>query len=146
MIEVKNISINLESGAAQLNSLRPDSRVNMVFYVENIGNVDLNLTPSLRLPLGWTIVNSPEIIDLGWVDSFNFAYTIQGDGNARDGEIELRLDDQATRFTWSRQIEVQALAEPTIQFGSVTDSDGNTWMMQLAHLHIQPEKCITSLG
>ena len=127
VIEVKNISINLESGAAQLNSLRPDSRVNMIFYVENIGNVDLNLTPSLRLPLGWTIVNSPEIIDLGWVDSFNFAYTIQGDGNARDGEIELRLDDQATRFTWSRQIEVQALAEPTIQFGSVTDLDGNTW-------------------
>lgn len=127
VIEVKNISINLESGAAQLNSLRPDSRVNMVFYVENIGNVDLNLTPSLRLPLGWTVVNSPQTIDLGWVDSFNFAYTIEGDGTARSGEIELRLDDQATRFTWSRMIEVQELAEPSIQFGSVTDSQGNTW-------------------
>ena len=56
VIEVNDISINLESGASQLNSLRPDSRVTMIFYVENIGNTDLNLTPSLQLPLGWSIL------------------------------------------------------------------------------------------
>ena len=132
VIEVNEISINLESGASQLNSLRPDSRVTMIFYVENIGNTDLNLTPSLQLPIGWSIVNSPGIIDLGWVDSYNFAYTIEGDGDAKGGEIELRLDYQSTRFTWSRNISVQALAKPDIQFGSVEDSSGNTWTNKLA--------------
>ena len=132
VIEVNDISINLESGASQLNSLRPDSRVTMIFYVENIGNTDLNLTPSLQLPIGWSIVNSPEIIDLGWVDSYNFAYTIEGDGDAKGGEIELRLDYQSTRFTWSRDISVQALAKPDVQFGSVEDSSGNSWTNKLA--------------
>ena len=42
------------------------------------------------------------------------------------------MDYQSTRFTWSRNISVQALAKPDVQFGSVEDSSGNSWTTKLA--------------
>ena len=124
VMTVEEVLINIESN---LGTLRPDSSLTLRYSLEHKGNVDFDLTPSFELPSGWSVVTALEVVDLPWATSKNLLYTLEAGSNARSGTIKLHLDNGSNRFTWTGELNVEALAEPTLTFVSLELQDGTSF-------------------
>ena len=120
---VENASITLES---TLGILRPDSSLNLQFTVFNSGNSLLSLYPTAELPGGWSLTAAMQTMQVAPGQSENWLVGIEGNGNAVSGYFELHLTGISNRFTWEGELDVLALAEPTLQFANI-EIDGKTW-------------------
>lgn len=118
---VDTFNVNLES---TLGTVRPDSRISMMFSLEHRGNIDLNLTPSFTLPSGWSVTSSLVPFDLDWASSKNLLYTLEAGSTARSGDIVLNLDNGSVRYTWTRSLVVERLPEPSLTFVGLELQDG----------------------
>jgi len=121
---VTDVDVNLETNVG---TLRPDSYFSALFSLEHRGNVDLSFTPSFELPSGWSVTSGIEPFDIAWASSKNLLFGISGDGNGTSGEIKLHLDSSTNRITWVGQINVEVLAQPTLDFVSLNYEDGTLW-------------------
>ena len=124
VMAVRDVGISLESS---LPTLRPDASVGLYLSLENLGNVDLDLTPSFLLPSGWSITSSTEPVSLGWTDTKDVVYTLVGDGNGRSGTLEVRFSDAQGRFTWSTALDVRQLPAPSLNFNRLVLEDGTEY-------------------
>lgn len=120
---VENASITLES---TLGTLRPDSSLNLQFTVFNSGNSLLSLFPTAELPGGWSLTSAMQTMQVSPGQSENWLVSIEGNGNAAGGVFKLHLTGISNRFTWEGELDVLALAEPTLQFANI-EIDGKTW-------------------
>ena len=125
VMEVREVELILES---DIGTPRPDALINLLFTIENRGNVDMTLTPSLSLPTGWVSQTSLQPIEMGWTEqSKNILISIQGNGNALSGPIQLNLDVGVQRFSWSGAIDVLDLPQPSLTFSELEFEDGQTF-------------------
>lgn len=125
VIEVREVELLLESN---IGTPRPDALVNLLFTIENRGNVDMTLVPSLSLPTGWTQQTSLQPIEMAWNEqSKNILVSIQGNGDALSGPIQLNLDVASERFTWTGEIDVLKLPQPSLTFTELEFEDGRTF-------------------
>ena len=124
VMAIEDVLINVESN---LGTLRPDSTITLQYSLEHKGNVELDLTPSFELPGGWSVSSSLEVVNLPWATSKNLLYTLEAGSNARSGTVKLHLDNGSSRFTWTGQLNVEALPEPTLTFVSLELQDGTTF-------------------
>ena len=58
VMEIREIDIDLQNNFGKM---RPDSSLSLMFSIQNSGNIDLDLTPSIQLPSGWQWASSTEI-------------------------------------------------------------------------------------
>ncbi len=124
VLTVREVLVNVESS---IGVLRPDSSITLRYSIEHKGNIDLDLSPSFALPGGWSVSSSLEPIDLPWATSKNLLYTLEAGSNARSGQIQLHLDNGSNRFTWTGDITVEVLPEPTLTFIGLELEDGTTF-------------------
>ncbi|MEC8397967.1 MAG: S8 family serine peptidase, partial [Candidatus Thermoplasmatota archaeon] len=124
VMAIEDVLINVESN---LGTLRPDSTITLQYSLEHKGNVELDLTPSFELPGGWSVSSSLEVVNLPWATSKNLLYTLEAGSNARSGTVKLHLDNGSSRFTWTGQLNVEALPKPTLTFVSLELQDGTTF-------------------
>ena len=125
VMEVREVELILESN---IGTPRPDALVNLLFTIENRGNVDITLIPSLSLPTGWTQQTALQPINMSWTErSKNIIISIQGNGNALSGPIQLNLDVGAQRFGWTGEINVLELPQPLLTFSELEFEDGRTF-------------------
>ncbi len=125
IMEVREVEVLLES---TIGTPRSDALVNLLFTIENRGNVDMTLTPSLSLPTGWSLQTSLQPIEMAWTEqSKNILLSIQGNGNALSGPIQLNLDVGAQRFSWASEINVLELPQPSVTFSQLQFEDGQTF-------------------
>ena len=124
VMAVEEVFVNIESN---LGTLRPDSSITLRYSLENKGNVDLDLTPSFELPSGWSVITTLDVVELPWATSKNLLYTLEAGSSARSGTIKLHLDNASSRFSWTGELNVEALAEPTLTFVSLELQDGTTF-------------------
>jgi hypothetical protein len=124
-MEVREVELILES---DIGTPRPDALINLLFTIENRGNVDMTLTPSLSLPTGWVSQTSLQPIEMVWTEqSKNILISIQGNGNALSGPIQLNLDVGVQRFSWTGDIDVLDLPQPSLTFSELEFADGQTF-------------------
>ena len=65
---------------------------------------------------------------MGWTEqSKNILISIQGNGNAISGDIQLNLDVGVQRFTWLGEINVLELPQPSLTFSESQFEDGRTF-------------------
>ena len=121
--EVSHITVDLESS---FSSITPGNTISLQYSVENRGNVDLMLNPTLQLPLGWMQNTVLEEFELSWTESRNFAISITAQQDARSGEIKLIMDSSQYSWFHSEDIEVVVLPNPVLTFTSV-EIGGDTW-------------------
>ena len=124
-MEVREVELILES---DLGTPRPDALLNLLFTIENRGNVDMTLMPSLSLPTGWSVQTPLQAIEMGWTEqSKNILISIQGNGNALSGPIQLNLDVGTERFSWSDTLNVLELPQPSLTFSELEFENGETF-------------------
>lgn len=121
VMTVREVLVNVESS---IGTLRPDSSITLRYSIEHKGNIDLDLTPSFTLPGGWSVSSSLEAIELPWATSKNLLYTLEAGNNARSGQVQLHLDNGSNRFTWTGDLTVEVLPEPTLTFLGLELQDG----------------------
>tara|TARA_B000000532_G_scaffold36_1_gene48 strand:- start:687 stop:5105 length:4419 start_codon:yes stop_codon:yes gene_type:complete len=121
--EISHITVDLESS---FSSITPGNTISLQYSVENRGNVDVILNPTLQLPLGWIQNTVLEDFELSWTESRNFAISITAQQDARSGEIKLIMDTDQYSWFHSEDIEVLVLPNPVLTFASV-EIDGDTW-------------------
>ena len=125
VMEVREVEIILESN---IGTPRPDATVNLLFTIENRGNVDLTFNPSMSLPTGWQVQSTLQPVEMAWTDnSKNILISIVGNGDALSGQITLNLDNGSDRYSWSSTLEVLALPQPELTFKSLEFEDGRTF-------------------
>ena len=121
VMTVREVLVNVESS---IGTLRPDSSITLRYSIEHKGNIDLDLTPSFELPGGWSVSSSLEVVELPWATSKNLLYTLEAGNNARSGQVQLHLDNGSNRFTWTGDLTVEVLPEPTLTFLGLELQDG----------------------
>ena len=125
VMEVREVEIVLESN---IGTPRPDATLNLLFTIENRGNVDITFNPSMSLPTGWQVQSTLQPIEMAWTDnSKNILISIVGNGDALSGQLTLNLDNGSDRYSWSSDLEVLALPEPELTFKSLDFEDGRTF-------------------
>ena len=125
VMEVREVEIVLESN---IGTPRPDATLNLLFTIENRGNVDLTFNPSMSLPTGWQVQSTLQPIEMAWTDnSKNILISIVGNGDALSGQLTLNLDNGSDRYSWSGDFEVLALPQPELTFKSLDFEDGRTF-------------------
>ena len=123
--EVRDVEIVLES---DIGTPRPDATVNLLFTIENRGNVGITFNPSMTLPTGWQVQSTLQPIEMAWTDnSKNILISIVGNGDALSGQVTLNLDNGSDRYSWSSSLEVLALPQPELTFKSLDFEDGRTF-------------------
>ena len=125
VMEVREVEILLESN---IGTPRPDATLNLLFTIENRGNVDITFNPSMVLPTGWQVQSSLQPFEMAWTDnSKNILISIVGNGDALSGQLTLNLDNGSDRYSWSSVLEVLALPQPELTFKSLDFEDGRTF-------------------
>ena len=125
VMEVREVEIVLESN---IGTPRPDATLNLLFTIENRGNVDITFNPSMSLPTGWQVQSTLQPIEMAWTDnSKNILISIVGNGDALSGQLTLNLDNGSDRYSWSSDLDVLALPEPELTFKSLDFEDGRTF-------------------
>ena len=125
VMEVREVEIVLESN---IGTPRPDATLNLLFTIENRGNVDITFNPSMVLPTGWQVQSSLQPFEMAWTDnSKNILISILGNGDALSGQLTLNLDNGSDRYSWSSDLEVLALPQPELTFKSLDFEDGRTF-------------------
>ena len=121
--EVAQAVIDLETS---FSSITPGNTFSLQYTIENEGNVDLILDPSLQLPVGWSQNTILEQIDLTWTQSRNLIISATAGQDAKSGEIKLIMDSNQESWSHSVDVNVIVLAEPVMTFASV-EIAGETW-------------------
>ena len=124
VMEIREIDIDLQNNFGKM---RPDSSLSLMFSIQNKGNVDLDLTPSIQLPNGWQWASSTDIIELNWASTRNIIVTVNSQGFGKSGEIQFNLDNGSNRYSWTGYIDVEILAQPTLDFASLQLADGTSY-------------------
>ena len=121
--EISEVTVDLESS---FSSIAPGNTISLQYSIENRGNTNLNLTPSLQLPQGWTQNTVLEDFNLGWTDSKNFLISVTAEGVAKSGQIKFSLDSSGYAWSHIEEINVVVLPEPVLTFASL-EIAGETW-------------------
>jgi hypothetical protein len=124
VMEIREIDLDLQNNFGKM---RPDSSLSLMFSIQNSGNIDLDLTPSIELPSGWQWASSSEIIELNWASTSNIIVTVNSQGSGKSGEIKFNLDNGSDRYSWTGYIDVEILAQPTLDFSSLILADGTSY-------------------
>jgi len=124
VMEIREIDIDLQNNFGKM---RPDSSLSLMFSIQNKGNVDLDLTPSIQLPNGWQWASSTDIIELNWASTRNIIVTVNSQGFGKSGDIQFNLDNGSDRYSWTGYIDVEILAQPTLDFASLQLADGTSY-------------------
>tara|TARA_B110000438_G_scaffold100549_1_gene99428 strand:+ start:194 stop:4723 length:4530 start_codon:yes stop_codon:yes gene_type:complete len=124
VMEIKEIDLDLQNNFGKM---RPDSSLSLMFSIQNSGNIDLDLTPSIELPSGWQWASSTDIIELNWASTRNIIVTVNSQGSGKSGEIKFNLDNGSDRYSWTGYIDVEILAQPTLDFSSLILADGTSY-------------------
>ncbi|MDE0556924.1 MAG: S8 family serine peptidase [Candidatus Poseidoniaceae archaeon] len=124
VMEIRDIDIDLQNNFGKM---RPDSSLSLMFSIQNKGNIDLDLTPSIQLPSGWQWASSTDIIELNWASTRNIIVTVNSQGSGKSGEIQFNLDNGSDRYSWTGYIDVEILAQPTLDFASLQLEDGTSY-------------------
>lgn len=65
---------------------------------------------------------------MGWTEqSKNILISIQGNGNALSGPIQLNLDVGVQRFSWNGELDVLDLPQPSLTFSELEFENGQTF-------------------
>ncbi len=124
VMEIREIDIDLQNNFGKL---RPDSSLSLMFSIQHSGNIDLDLTPSIELPSGWQWVSSTDVIQLPWATTSNIIVVVNSQGSGKSGEVKFNLDNGSDRYSWTGYIEVEILAQPTLDFTTLQFADGTTY-------------------
>jgi uncharacterized membrane protein len=124
VMEIREIDIDLQNNFGKM---RPDSSLSLMFSIQNSGNIDLDLTPSIQLPSGWQWASSTDTIELNWASTRNIIVTVNSQGSGKSGEIKFNLDNGSDRYSWTGYIDVEILAQPTLDFSSLILADGTSY-------------------
>ena len=114
--EIADVTVDLESSFTNVN---PGTTISLQYTVENLGNVDVSLTPELQLPVGWSKNSELNQIDLAWTESENILISISANSDARSGVIKLIMSDEGLSWSHSKQVNVTQIALPVMTFASL---------------------------
>ena len=123
VMEVKEVEISLETS---ISSVMPGTSFSLQYSIENRGNVDVNLTPRLQLPVGWEQNTIVEGFSLSWTGSRNLLISVSAGDGARSGNIRFILDGPSESWDEIIAVEVIQLAEPSLTFVTL-EIAGETW-------------------
>jgi hypothetical protein len=98
-----------------------------MFSIQHSGNIDLDLIPSIELPSGWQWVSSTDVIQLPWATTSNIIVVVNSQGSGKSGEVKFNLDNGSDRYSWTGYIDVEILAQPTLDFTTLQFADGTTY-------------------
>ena len=121
--EILELTVDLESS---FSTITPGNSLSLQYTIENVGNADLDLSPRMQLPQGWSQNSVLEDLTLGWTQSQNFIISITADSAARSGQIAFILDSNEESWSHSESVEVLVLPEPVVTFTSV-EIEGEIW-------------------
>ena len=121
--EVLELTVDLESS---FSTVIPGNSLSLQYTIENVGNADLDLSPRMQLPQGWSQNSVLDDLTLGWTQSQNFIISVTADADARSGQITFILDSNQESWSHSESVEVVVLPDPVLTFTSVEIS-GETW-------------------
>ena len=115
-----------ESGESE-GDIAADALREITVLVSNQGNREILLTPIERsLPGGWSIQGGLSEITIPRGSSVQWSLSIQGNGLAASGTIEIRfLIDGGGFFDWNTSIRAISGAVPSISFNEVVFSEGS---------------------
>ena len=122
-MEIKEIEISLETS---ISSIMPNSVLSLLYSIENKGNVDVNLSPVLDLPIGWEQNTILEEIPLSWTESRNLMISVSAGENARSGDIRFVVYADGENWFETVNVDVIQLADPYLTFASL-EIEGETW-------------------
>ncbi|RAH05238.1 MAG: hypothetical protein CMA00_004550 [Methanobacteriota archaeon] len=105
-----------------------DSLHEISLQVSNNGNRELHLTPIERsLPGGWQVQGGLEAITVPVGSSSDWAFSIQGNGFAEGGLIEIRfLVEGGDFFDWTTSLDAVSGAVPVVSFYEVVLVEGQS--------------------
>ncbi|MDP6869552.1 MAG: S8 family serine peptidase [Candidatus Poseidoniaceae archaeon] len=121
--ELKEILVDLET---TVSSVMPGNTVALQFTVENRGNIDLDLYPSLQLPFGWTQNTEVNDFTLSWTQSQNIMISITALDTARSGMMVFEINTATETFSVESQLDVIQLADPELTFATL-EIEGESW-------------------
>ncbi|MEC8789493.1 MAG: S8 family serine peptidase [Candidatus Thermoplasmatota archaeon] len=121
--DVLELTVDLESS---FSTVIPGNSLSLQYTIENMGNADLDLSPRMQLPQGWSQNSVLEDLTLGWTQSQNFIISVTADVDARSGEISFILESNEESWSHSESVEVVVLPDPVLTFTSV-EIAGETW-------------------
>ena len=107
--------------------IAPDALLQIGFSIQNSGNRDWELTPYLMSsPGGWNTVQIDSLtVPAG--QSVDWALTLQGNGLATSGLIQVRLaTPDGFKIDWNTTIEVLSAASPQLSFHQIYLPDGSS--------------------
>lgn len=123
IMEIKQIDIYMST---TIGEITPGTGFNLLFSFENNGNLDLNITPTLTLPSGWTQTNQLSTFDLHWTQSHEILINIHAGEAARAGQISLFLTSGQDSWSWVQQVTVEQLAIIEVEFARL-EIAGEHW-------------------
>jgi len=96
--------------------------------IVNQGNRDLLLNTIERsLPGGWSISGGLDNISVERGSSVEWSFSIQGNGLAEGGKVEIRfLNQDGSFFDWNTTLQVVSAAAPTISFHEIVFVSGTS--------------------
>ena len=121
--EISELNMDLESS---FSSITPGTTISLQYTIENVGNVDLELSPRLQLPQGWSQNTALEDFTLEWTQSRNFLISVTAEDDAKSGQIGFIMDSSQKSWSNVENVEVTILPEPIMTFTTV-EINGDTW-------------------
>ena len=121
--EVLDLTVALETS---FTSITPGNTLALQYTIENVGNKNLDLTPRMQLPQGWTLNTGLDDLTLEWTQSRNFIISVTAELDAKSGQISFILDSNQETWSYSESVEVIVLPEPVLTFTNV-EIEGETW-------------------
>ncbi len=110
-----------------LGLLAPDARVSLLFEVENLGNHELAVSPTVSLPGGWSVVGTPASFDLPTGQITYWRITLQGNGQAEGGNLSLHFETAGGAvIDHSVTLEVDNPVGGSLAFSRVILENGST--------------------
>lgn len=126
-LEIRKInSLNITTYDGTQEPIGADSLHDISLRILNNGNSDLTLNPVQKsLPGGWSIYDNLQSIDVKQGQTQIWSFTIQGNGFAQEGLVELRFQtEDGFNIEWNETIQVKSSALPILTFNEVSFTDG----------------------
>ncbi len=123
ILEIKKVDIYMST---TIGEIAPETSFSLLFSFENNGNLNLNLTPTLNLPLGWTQTNQLVPFEIYWTQSHEILINIYAGQAARSGQMELVLASGQDSWSWAQQVSIEQLAIIDIEFARL-EIAGEQW-------------------
>ena len=122
---IDSVEFTPASGGSQ-GGVPADSLHEMSLQISNQGNRELVLTPIERsLPGGWSIQGGLDKVTVPRGSSLEWAFSIQGNGLAASGSVEIRfLVEGGNFFDWNTSLEAVSGAIASVSFHEVVFIEG----------------------